>query len=335
MDLNKEIEILGRKMQLTSRPKEQLKGLTVGETLSYNYYDGTYQNVPMLFLEPKKGNPTPKQCEITEARLSERFQLPVIFILAPGPTYERQRLMDKGVYFIMSGKYAHLPMLVAIEKTSNRKVAKTLNAVAQYLLCYHLQERSLEGLSAKEIAPLVPYSYESVSLGLSCLADLNLCKKASSGNKTKTIHFEAKGIKLWEIAQQYLSSPIEHRFYCDGIHTDEQFSICGINALAHYSRLNPDSERIIMMTTKEYREYKSKDMFENPNIYDGAVIVEVWKYPAVQQHNNNNNNNNNDNDNNNNKWVDKLSLILSLKDNNDPRVEGELDQLIKEIEWKD
>ena len=323
MNLNEGMEVLGRRIQISTRPKEQLKGLTVGETLSYNYYDGVYQGVSLLFVEPRKGNPTPKDCEITGARLTERFGLPVVFILTPGPTYERQRLMDKGVYFFMSGKYAHLPMLVAVEKTSNRKTAQTLSAVAQYLLCYHLQVSCLEGMSAKEIAPCVPYSYESVSLGISCLSDLGLCRKIPSGNKTKTIHFEAKGRELWEKAQQYLSNPVEQRFYCDGLRTDAAFPVCGINALSHYSRLNPDPERIVMMTSKEYRESRAKDLFENPNMYDGAVIVEVWKYPVVKKRGEEA------------EWVDKLSLVLSLNEDDDPRVEGEVEQIIQEITWKD
>ena len=157
----KEITILKRKIQISPRPKENLKGLTVGEKLSYTFYDGIYQNTPLLFLKPRKGNPTPKECQITSERMSGLYGLPVVFILIPGPTYERQRLTDNGVYFIMSDQYAYLPMLIALEKTSNRKKATVLTAVAQYILLYHLQVGSLEGLSAKEISTLIPYSYES------------------------------------------------------------------------------------------------------------------------------------------------------------------------------
>lgn len=89
MELN-EITILKRKIQISPRPKENLKGLTVGEKLSYTFYDGIYQNTPLLFLKPRKGNPTPKECQITSARITDLYGLPVVFILIPGPTYERQ-----------------------------------------------------------------------------------------------------------------------------------------------------------------------------------------------------------------------------------------------------
>ena len=34
-------------------------------------------------------------------------------------------------------------------------------------------------------------------------------------------------------------------------------------------------------------------------------------------------------------WVDKLSLAISLREDEDPRVEGEVERLINEIEWND
>lgn len=158
MELKKEIRILGRRFEVEPRAKESLKGITVGEKLSYRFYDGTYQGTPLLFVEPKKGNPSPRTCAITGKRLTEALGLPAVFILAPGPTYERHRLADKGVFFVMSEEYAHLPGIIALEKTSNRKIAEVLTPVAQYILLYHLQVGSIEGMSPRDIAPLLPYS---------------------------------------------------------------------------------------------------------------------------------------------------------------------------------
>ena len=59
------------------------------------------------------------------------------------------------------------------------------------------------------------------------------------------------------------------------------------------------------------------------NEYDGDVMIEAWKYPIVSNKDDNN------------EWVDKLSLAISLREDNDPRVEGEVERLINEIEWKD
>ncbi len=314
---------MGSKLEMTPRQNDSLKGVSVGEKISFLFYDGAYVGRNMLFVEPKKGNPTPRECDITARRLSELFGKPIVFILEPGPTYERQRLLNKGVYFIMSENYAHLPMLVAMEKTSNRKKAMRLTPVAQYLLLYHLQVESLENLSAREIAPLVPYSYESITLGLTCLVDVGLCQMQRCGQRSKNVHFPLKGMELWLESQAYVSSPVIKRIYSDAIHTERQFPTCGINALAHYGRLNPDGERLIVMTTREYNSMKKAAVFENLNFYDGNVMIEVWKYPVIAPIGNNS------------QYVDPLSLALSLVEDKDPRVEKEVECLIKNIMWKD
>ena len=323
MEVKREIRILGRRLEIEPRNKDRLKGITVGEKLSFNFYDGTYQGMSLLFVEPKKGNPTPRECDITGKRLAETLGLPAVFILAPGPTYERQRLMDKGVYFIMSEQYVHLPTVVAMEKTTNRKKAESLTPAAQYLLLYHLQVGSLEGMSARDITPLIPYSYESVTLGITCLEDVGLCQKIQNGQRSKVIHFELKGKELWDKAQNVLLSPVDNRIYCDDIRLEGPHPVCGINALAHYTMLNPDKERMMMMTVKEYRAVKAANAIDNPNIYDGNIIIEVWKYPVVKNIGNKN------------EWVDPLSLVLSLREDDDPRVEKEVERIINEHKWTD
>ena len=304
-------------------PKIDLKGLSVGEKLSYTFYNGIYQGGSLLFLEPRKDNPTPKECQITSSRISGLLGIPVVFILKPGPTYERQRLMGKGVYFIMSDRYAHLPMLVALEKTSNRRKYTVLTPVAQYILLYHLQESSLSGLSAMEIAELIPYSYESTALGITCLEDVGLCKKVLTDQRKKILHFDLKGEDLWNNAKSYLITPLEQRFFCDEIRSDTDYPTCGTNALAHYTRLNPDPEKMFMLCSKEYRSLKAAESFVNPNKYDGNIMVEVWKYPPVGGINEHR------------QWVDRLSLALTLQTENDPRIEKEVERMIREIQWKD
>lgn len=318
-----EINILHRKIWLDICNKERLKGISVGEKLSYTFYEGKYQDTTMMFLEPRKGNPTPKECEITSGRIMALLGVPVVFILKPGPTYERQRLTDKGVYFVMSDKYAHLPMLIALEKTSDRKTASMLTPVAQYILLYHLQEKSLEGLSAKEIAKQIPYSYESTTLGITCMEDLGLCEKVLAGQRTKQIHFTKKGLELWRNAEAFFISPLEQRIYCDALHSKKEFPVCGVNALAHYTWLNPDPEKMFMLTNKEYRTLKNSGILENPNAYDGSIIIEVWKYPAIVSASENV------------QWVDRLSLAITLAKENDPRIEKEVERMINDIEWKD
>lgn len=319
----KEIAILGRPIQLQERSKAQMEGATIGDLLTYKFYDGEFHGMPLLFAEPKGKVATPRCLSVTANNLTSLLQLPIVFLLPACPAYERQRLIDKDVYFVVSEKYVHLPMLLANERVRKTKQAKTLTPVAQYLLLYHLQIGSIEGMAARDIEDKIPYSYASITLGLTCLEDLGLCKKVAEASKRKVIHFDMKGMNLWEQAQPFLVNPVEERIYCDGLLSDDSFPECGINALAHYTRLNPDPERTIMMSVKQLRNFKSSEALVRPNEFDGNIIIEAWKYPPITAIGVKA------------EWVDKLSLAISLREDEDPRVEGEVERLINEIEWKD
>ena len=319
----KEIAILGRPIQLQERSKAQMEGATIGDLLTYKFYDGEFHGMPLLFAEPKGKVATPRCLSVTANNLTSLLQLPIVFLLPACPAYERQRLIDKDVYFVVSEKYVHLPMLLANERVRKTKQAKALTPVAQYLLLYHLQIGSIEGMAARDIEDKIPYSYASITLGLTCLEDLGLCKKVAEASKRKVIHFDMKGMNLWEQAQSFLVNPVEERIYCDGLLSDDSFPECGINALAHYTWLNPDPERTIMMSVKQLRNFKSSEALVRPNEFDGNIIIEAWKYPPVTAIGVKA------------EWVDKLSLAISLREDEDPRVEGEVERLINETEWKD
>ena len=318
---NIQLNIIGQRIQLVKLSADELRGLNMGEKLSYDFYNGTFRDANLLFVKPKGANPTPRKCAIISERLAHLFGMPVVFILAPAMTYERQRLLEKDVYFVMSEKYANLPMLVAMEKVSSRQIPSRLTPVAQYLLLYHLQVESIEGKSTKAIASLMPYSYESVSLGLTCLSDLGICVKVALDSRSKAVTFKSRGTELWEAAKKFVVNPVERRVYCDALSTERHFPVCGINALAHYTALNPDAEQWVMMTSKEFKEIDTDGSVLNPNEFDGNIIIEIWKYPPVCRKGDSRT------------YVDRLSLALSLSHDDDPRVEQEVEQLIRQVKW--
>lgn len=318
----KTVVILGRAIQLSELSKVQLKGITIGDSLGYRFYDGEVYGMHMLFIEPKKGVPTPRILAITSMKFSSLFQKPTVYLLASCQAYERQRLIDKNVYFLVSDKFAYLPNLMLNERVRMTKPAERLTPIAQYLLLYHLQQENIEGSSAKDLEHKIPYSYASITLGITCLEELGLATKIADGPKRKSLHFEKKGRDLWNAAQGYLINPIEEIVFCDDFKSDINYPICGINALAHYTMLNKDPEVMFMLTTKQWREIKSTELLVCPNQFDGNIKIEIWKYPPISIVGEKT------------EWADKLSLAISLQDDSDPRVEGEVERLINETEWK-
>ena len=63
------INILGKTIGLVKRPTDKLKGINMGEKLTFDFFDGLFRGVKLLFVKPKGGNPTPKKCAIVSERL--------------------------------------------------------------------------------------------------------------------------------------------------------------------------------------------------------------------------------------------------------------------------
>lgn len=72
------------------------------------------------------------------------------------------------------------------------------------------------------------------------------------------------------------------------------------------------------MTVKQLREFRSSGTLVRPNEFDGNIIIEAWKYPPVTKIGTKP------------EWMDRLSLAVSLRDNYDARVQGELTRLIEQ-----
>ena len=61
----KDIVILGRPVQLQERSKAQMKGATIGDSLTYKFYDGEFHGMSLLFAEPKGKVDTPHSLSVT------------------------------------------------------------------------------------------------------------------------------------------------------------------------------------------------------------------------------------------------------------------------------
>lgn len=298
------INIDGNILELTPLEKSECKGLWAEARWLFTYYACSFCGIDFI-VAASKTDVTPLQLEHYAARLGSFFGKPVVFSLPEAPRYQRARYAQRGLFYMMPDKgYARLPFLYAGKKISDRMKAKALTPAAQYLLLYHLQQKSLEGLSVSEICEIVPQSYLTVSRAVTTLEDIGLARGKREG-KSKYLQFASSGRALWEKAQPYLISPVSLVRYTD--HFDRQGIIGGINALAHYTMLNPEEMQTLVV--------EREDFPAGPGLPDGRYRIEAWKYPPVG----------------NGQWVDRLSLAISLRDDKDDRVQKEIEIMVDKI----
>jgi hypothetical protein len=315
--MNKIISILGIQTELVPLQRSNLKGLNADLLLRFAYYTTVFNHKDLCIIQPKRNESlTPlKYRKITE-QVEKITGMPIVVLIESIPYRERERFISQGVYFIVADKYAFLPSLIANVRVKGKEHKPSgLTPVAQYLLLYYLSENHSAEFTIRQLETILSYNYVALARAVVNLENLQLCQTQKDDNGTKIICFEQNKRELWEKAQKYLTSPVKKILYSDTL-PDGNFSISGINALSHYSHLNPEQYVTIAIWDKTFSELSPQF-----NEIEGIYKIEIWKYPAFMP------------DMSGNKIVDKLSLFLSLKNEPDARVEKELEILIENMPW--
>ena len=310
-----EVKVAGKILILSSMEKEELKGIPIDYKLKFHFYRATFNESVFCLLETnKEENHASVDCLKLAERLEGIVHLPVVFLFRNLLFVERNRLIDRGVYFIVSDKFAFLPFLIINNKTAIHKKTEELSAVAQYILLYHLQVNNVNGCSLTDMEQKLPYSYVTISRAFNNLEELKLCKIEIDESRVKRIFFEWTKNEMWKRSLPLMKNPIKKRVYCDGLVPNQSFIQGGINALSHYSSLNPDETKTYVVDVKRYKSLQINSICVNLNDVEGNICIEIWNYPPLRQD-----------------YVDPLSLFLTLRDDRDPRIEKEIELMINKL----
>jgi hypothetical protein len=317
--MNKTMFIAGVPVELTPIDKGQLKGLSLDTLLSFRFYRTELNGQSLCIAEAIDDERlyTPLSYSRIANMVERIVAIPVAFYLPSTPSYMRSRLIEQGVYFIISDQYVFLPGMLINERLKRANpLRKLLSPVGQYVLLYYLLHSEIEQFTIQEIQSHTPYNYLAISRAVNELEEMKLFSNQKEW-KTKQLSALMNREELWKQALPLLLSPVKRTVYTDEL-WDAPFYKGGITALSHYSLLNPDERQTVAVWEKEFNP-SSKALSE----WDTSELkykIEVWRYSplmGIEQ----------------NDYVDKLSLYLSMQDDKDPRVEKELETIINEL-WK-
>ena len=308
----KEITIAGQRIELKELSIQDKKGLWLELIANFNMMQFEFNGQFMLLLVAKGEM---DYTNVQRRKISERIEsikhIPAVFYFDNLLTYERDRLVEQGVYFIVADKFAFVPTLIINRLSTKSEIKELFYPSTQYILFYHLQIESLDGLSLKELEDKVPYKYKTIAKSIKQLEALGLV--SLEGSRNKKLVFELSGKELWDKASTNLIDPIKSIEYTSDVFPEGD--IGGISALSHYSMLVPEDVPTRVLTAEWVREHK----YSIPELhsFEDTQRIEIWKYPPSGTSG----------------YVDKLSLFLTLKDDNDPRVEKEIAIMMNKIKW--
>lgn len=307
-------DLTGYKTRQLTHAKGEDKRLPIAIATSYSYYDLEFMETQVTIAIPTGlDGITPMQLAKHQAKMIEAFQHPVIFALESVASYQIARLTQAKVDFIVPGKIIFIPsMLIILREMKNtvKEMPEKMPPVAQMLVLYHLETRTIDGLTASEIAELTGLAYPTINVALRWLVANGII--ALTGGKQKHVQITMSKKEVWNKSLPLMTSPIERILFTDK--KPEGSLMTGETAMGHYTMLAEPATPVIAIdkaTAKENAALMNKEY--------GNIKVEVWKYsPALLSEE---------------EWADRLSLYLSMKDSEDERIQMECDTLIEEMEW--
>jgi len=248
----------------------------------------------------------------------------VIYVTQACSAYNRKRLIEHKVPFIVRGNQMYLPIF-GIDLRENFKIYHTpksdqFSPVTQLLVIMVMNNEALNGKSPSELAKLLGCSAMSMTRAARELEGMDLVSIHKDGRKQQ-IQFNASGKELWQLAREKMVNPVRKRIWVKSIPDHWQGLLAGESALARYSMLAEPKYPVYALTSSDWnsiRRNMSVEEISHPEL--GCAQLELWRYSPERLADQG--------------CVDRFSLWLSLQDSGDERIEMALRDMMEAMPWQ-
>lgn len=316
-------EVLG--LRLIFERQEPMPQLPRFLTDRFQFVAASLEGRPLLFMaHSPRHEQTPANITRMLTEASRRLGQPVVYLTDAIAGFNRRRLMDQRVPFLVPYNQLFIPqhLLDLRETFANTLKPQTVNHVSpttQKVLLASLFGVPIEHVSASELARSLGNSPMAIARAFDELRTAKLAKVEEAGREKK-IRLVARGQDLWNLALPRLRSPVRKRRRVKRA-TDEVVGLfAGESALADYTMLNEPRVDTIAVDSSNWTRLQKHFEDVVDEWEPGSIVVETWSYDPLVLSNDE-------------KKVDRLSLYLSLRDHQDERVQGEVRRLIEEMPW--
>ncbi|MDO8305229.1 hypothetical protein [Herminiimonas sp.] len=250
---------------------------------------------------------------------------PAVYVTGALASYERRRLIEQKIPFIVPGNQLYLPDLGLDLREYFRRRSPTAQSVlspsAQAMLITALLHQPWQAeWQASKLAVALGYTPMTLSRVVKELTAAGLATAYTVG-RFRWLRMEQRPQQTWERAKPVLRTPVRRTVWviAEDPMTSQLGRLAGMSALAHYSMLTEPRWPVYALSAEEWKTATDAGIQALPEPVAGAREWQLWTYsPALLPGA---------------VAVDPLSLILSLQDNPDERIQLALDELKGQVPW--
>lgn len=275
------------------------------------YYDihvAYIRNQRCIMIKPKGELTTLPALKKHINKIKTSEHVPVILELDAVSSYRKKSLIENDIPFI-THKQLFLPFIGALltkEEENSIPVTK-LTYSAQQLFLFYLYSHTQKLYAST--CKVLPFTAMTISRAVKQLEATGLFLITKEGVNT-VIESKYDYKELFEKSQKYLSNPIKKRGYIEKSQVTKEMVLSGESLLSKKTMLNSNKVMNYAISEKEFDKKKLKNELIDP---DEQVVLELWAYDPKLLSNDH--------------MADTLSVILSLRDNEDERVEEAIQEI--------
>jgi len=250
---------------------------------------------------------------------------PVVYVTGALASYERKRLIEQKVPFIVPGNQLYLPDLGIDLREYFRQRPQlpdtALSPATQAMLITALLRKPWQvDWQPAEVVTELGYTPMTLSRVVKELIAAGIATLHTEG-RVRRLRMVRSAAETWEHAKPLLRNPVKRRVWANPIPKlkPPHVRLAGLSALARFSLLTEPQWPIYALSPAQWKTATQVGVEMLPEQLPGACEWQLWHYnPALVPDS---------------ATVDPLSLTLSLQNEADERVQLALGELKERFPW--
>ncbi len=307
-EMDKIKELFGLEIKLSRWPGEEELPLYLRE--QYRVEAAVIGEAECLLLTPTSELGTLPAIKKQIAVIEQMAERHVVLDLVQISEYRQNSLIKARIPFVLGDKMIYLPFMATyLSKMKKRRQYEKLQPSTQVVLLKLLYDKERE-IMLSELRRGLSYSAMTVSRAVEQLVQVGLVTTHKDGVKV-IIERNDNSKTLFDKARPFLINPVAKICYAERENVTNQCIRAGLTALSEKTMLADDAFETFAVKSGVFDEDILHDEKIDPS---RQVRMEIWKYdPQLLQRD---------------RIVDPLSLVLTLEDNADERIEQAKEDLM-------